>query len=192
MLKRGLLFLLIIIGFNACNNELSDEKKELYTKKGDEIKSTSFKEMSGKLMEKMQEGGPALAIPFCNLEALPITNKLSEQFNVEIKRTSDKLRNVNNSPTKRELELINKYKSSLINNEVLNPVIELDSTGNPHYYAPIIVKANCLNCHGKFGETLSIKTDSIIKFLYPKDLAINYKENDLRGIWSVKFKKSER
>ena len=42
---------------------------------------------------------------------------------------------------------------------------------------------------GKVDEFVSVKTDSIIKSLYSNDKAIGYIEGDLRGIWSIEFKK---
>jgi len=34
---------------------------------------------------------------------------------------------------------------------------------------------------------VSKPTDSLIKTLYPNDLATGYKVGDLRGIWSIQF-----
>jgi len=34
-----------------------------------------------------------------------------------------------------------------------------------------------------------VQTDSIIKKLYPFDIATGYSEGDLRGIWSITFLK---
>ena len=69
----------------------------------------------------------------------------------------------------------------------ITPIVEVDNNNNKHYYAPILLKANCLACHGKVDEFISVKTDSIIKSLYPDDKAVGYNEGDLRGIWSITF-----
>ena len=77
----------------ACNSKLSNNEKEVFTAKGKDIAKATFNELSSNLMEQMKLGGPSQAIPFCNLQATPITEQLSEKYNVIIKRTSNKLIN---------------------------------------------------------------------------------------------------
>ena len=107
----------------------------------------------------------------------------------EIGIKSDKVRNQDNKATERELQIIENYKNLQSENIKLVPIVEIDNNSKKHFYAPIIINEKCLVCHGKLEEKLSIKTDSIIKSLYPNDVAIGYKVGDLRGIWSVEFKK---
>lgn len=180
---------LIFMSMLSCGNSLTDKEKLEYANKGNEISQAAFKALSEKLTEQMKLGGPAQAIPFCNVEAMPLTQQLSEEFNVTIKRVSDKVRNEKNTPNKRELEIIDNYHKLISEKKEITPIVELGSKNNKHFYAPITVKANCLACHGKVGEFVTVKTDSIIKSLYPKDKAIGYNEGDLRGIWSIEFKK---
>lgn len=187
MLKK-VLFFSVFISLLACDNSLSEKEKEEYAAKGKEIVQATFKELSGNLMEQMKAGGPQQAIPFCNEQAMPITNELSEQYQVTIKRTSDKLRNSANQPSERELQIIEQYNNDLKNKSDLKPIVEVDNENTKHFYAPIVMQANCLVCHGTVNETVTVKTDSIIKSLYPNDVATGYAEGDLRGIWSVTFK----
>ena len=65
--------------------------------------------------------------------------------------------------------------------------VEIDKSGNPHFYAPILLQQKCLTCHGIIGEDITFKTDSIIKSIYQNDVATGFKEGDLRGIWSITF-----
>ena len=181
--------IIVLLTITACNNSLSTKEKEAYTKKGKEIVQASFKELSSNLMQQMKQGGPAQAVPFCNTQAMPITNNMAKKFDVTIKRTSDKVRNQDNKATERELQIIENYKNLQSENKKLVPIVEIDNNSKKHFYAPIIINEKCLVCHGKLEEKLSIKTDSIIKSLYPNDVAIGYKVGDLRGIWSVEFKK---
>lgn len=184
---KNLLILLVFLGMLSCDKSLTEKEKQEYTNKGNEISQATFKALNEKLTEQMKSGGPAQAIPFCNVAALPITQQLSEEYNVTIKRTSDKLRNQENKPSSRELEIINIYQELISNEQEISPIVELDNDNNKHYYAPIRLKVNCLACHGKVEEFISLKTDSIIKSLYPNDKAIGYNEGDLRGIWSIEF-----
>ena len=85
------------------------------------------------------------------------------------------------------MEVIEAYKQSKENGEDLLPIVEIDLENKKHFYAPIIVQAKCLTCHGKVNETMTVKTDSIIKSIYPFDIATGYSEGDVRGVWSITF-----
>jgi len=187
MVKK-ITILFVLISILSCKTELSKEEEQAFISKGKEITQASFKELSSNLMEQMKLGGPVQAVPFCNHEAMPITNKMAEKFKVTIKRTSDKIRNPKNKASVRELEIINKYQYLLNQGEELTPIVELDKNNQKHYFAPIQLNSKCLTCHGKLEEKLSVKTDSLIKSFYPNDKAIGYTEGDLRGIWSIAFK----
>jgi hypothetical protein len=180
--------ILILMSVLACDNSLSKKERENYIIKGTEVAQNSFKEIKGQLKAQLKDGGPIQAIPFCNEQAIPITRSLSDKFNVTIKRTSDKLRNQQNAPSERELEIIQDYKNSLANNEQLIPIVELDYNNKKHFYSPILLKAECLICHGKLNESINSETAVIVNSLYPNDKATGYKEGDLRGIWSITFK----
>jgi len=186
---KNLVFLLFLILFVSCKESLPTKEIEIYSIKGTEIAQATFKSLSGNLMEQISQGGPAQAVPFCNLNAVSITDALSNQYDVQIRRTSNKLRSCDNEPTDRELDIILKYEALVLNNEKLKPVVELDESGKKHFYAPIKMAANCLTCHGIVNETMTVKTDSIIKELYPFDIATGYKKEELRGIWSITFNK---
>jgi hypothetical protein len=184
---KNLLTVLVFMAMLSCDNSLTDKEKQEYSDKGKEIAQASFNALSEKLTEQMKMGGTAQAIPFCNIEAMPLTQQLSAKYNVAIKRTSNKLRNQKNKPTERELEIINNYHKLISDNKEIMPIVEVDINNIKHFYTPIIVKANCLVCHGKPDEFVTMKTDSIIKSLYPNDKAVGYNEGDLRGIWSITF-----
>lgn len=186
MFKKVLIFALVAL-FVSCAEGFSEKEKQAYTLKGKEITQVTFKELSTNLMTQMKAGGPAQAIPFCNQKASPITEEVSEKYNVVIKRTSNKLRSCENEPTGRELEIMDVYQQLISENKELQPIVEIDKDQKKHFYAPIKVKANCLVCHGKVNETMTVKTDSIIKSIYQFDIATGYSEGDLRGIWSIAF-----
>lgn len=186
MLKK-LLFLTIFVSFISCSTDFSEKEKQEYKLKGQEIAQATFNELSSQLMAQMKEGGPAQAVPFCKENAAVILEKLSTKYDVTIKRSSDLLRSCKIEPTERELEIIYSYQKLISEEKELNPVVEIDLNNKKHFYAPIIIKANCLICHGKVNETMSVKTDSIIKSIYPFDIATGYSEGDLRGVWSITF-----
>lgn len=168
----------------------SEEQRQKYTAKGNEISQKTFTALSSELMTQMKAGGPVEAVSFCNVHALPLTDTLSKQDGVVIKRTSDKIRNKANRATPRELEVIISYKGQIDLGQELQPIVE-KMGDQVHYYAPIKVKAACLSCHGN-NDQISQPVDSILSLKYPKDLAVNYKEGELRGIWSITFENGNK
>ncbi len=184
MKKFIILILLIISQFSCKSDSLSDKEIKKYTTKGKEIGQSVLKKLGGNLMQQMKSGGVKQAMSFCNVAAIPLTEKLSKKHNVTIKRTSHKLRNNNNKPSLEEENILKQYLNSLEKGEKLKPIINKDTNGKIHFYAPIKMQKKCLACHGE----VSRKTDSIIKIYYPKDLATGFNENDIRGLMSITFK----
>lgn len=185
-----LIVFLSVLVFASCSSRFSEEEKQEYLVKGNEISQKAFTALSSELMHQMKAGGPVQAVSFCNVHALSITDSVSLENQVQIKRTSDKIRNKANRATPRELEVIISYEAQIDLEKELNPIVEKKGE-QIHYYAPIKVQAACLNCHGT-SEEISKSADSIIALKYPKDLAVNYKEGELRGIWSITFENSNK
>ncbi|RAR49009.1 c-type heme family protein [Flavobacterium lacus] len=146
----------------------------------------STKKILGKnLMEAIQQKGTMEALTFCNIQAIPLTDSMSTQFNATIKRVSDKNRNPNNKANAEELHYIAQFKKDLVDKKDIKPIV-LEKGDNIQFYYPIETNTLCLQCHGK-----QIKPEvrrQILK-LYPRDLAVGYDENEVRGIWSISFKK---
>ena len=180
-------FVFLILLLSSCEPSLSEKEIRQYREQGDEIVKSASEKLSGTLMSKMKEGGALEAIGFCNQSALPITKKMAAYHGVEIKRTSLKIRNPENLPNEEELKVLHYYEDKLSEGKTLNPLVSLDPSGKPNYYAPIRVEQKCLMCHGTPKQELSSSIDSILKVKYPEDLAVRYREGDLRGIWSISF-----
>lgn len=187
-MKIIFIFVLIITA-TSCSKSLSDKEKKEYTITGKEIAEATATILVTNLSQKMKSGGVQEAVPFCNTMALPLTEEIEKKYDVTIKRTSLFIRNEENKPNEAEIIILNQYKKSLANNETLEPIIHMDNSDNPHFYAPIVLQKKCLACHGAFGKEVTKQTDSIIKSYYPNDKATGFKEGDLRGIWSITFNK---
>lgn len=191
-MKHYTLVLFLSISFLSCSDALTKEEIERYTEKGNLIVTSAAGELSGNLMSKMKEGGIPVAVEFCSEKALPITKEISDNYSVQIKRTSLKWRNPLNTPTENELFVIKEFQKELGRSELLKAKVRLDQNGTPHYYAPILIEKKCLMCHGTLNKELSRAADSIIKSYYPEDLATGFSEGDLRGIWSISFEKHSK
>ena len=144
------------------------------------------KKLLGKnLMEAIQQKGTMEALTFCNIQAIPLTDSMSKQFNANIKRVSDKNRNPNNKANAEELYYIAQFKKELVDKKDIKPVA-LEKGDKIQFYYPIETNTMCLQCHGK---QIKPEVERQILKLYPKDLAVGYDENEVRGIWSITFTK---
>lgn len=188
MSRLAFTFLLLML-FAGCQTTLSDKEIAAYKEKGALISKGAGKELSAALTGKMKSGGIAEAIEFCNTAALPLTQQMSDKHKVHIKRTSLKTRNPLNKPSDNEILVLRDFQTDLDRGISLEPKVKLDQNGIPNYYAPILIEAKCLVCHGTMNKELSRPVDSIIKSYYPNDMATGYDEGDLRGIWSIAFSK---
>ena len=188
-MKKLILLLVTMAMIAGCKSELSEEEQAAYHHKGKVIVQDTFKELSTQLMEKMKEGGPELALPFCNVQALPLTLDVAAKNGVEIKRVSNKLRNIKNSPSKHANDQLNAYLENQQAGIESQAVVARDEAGVVHYYAPIRIMKQCLVCHGSPGENMLHKTDSLIKSYYPEDAATGYSDGELRGMWDIAFLK---
>lgn len=157
-----------------------------YLKEGGEIAQATFKVLSQNLQNAMAEGGVENALKFCNVNAMPITDSLAKHYNVEIKRTSHKVRNPNNNPTSQEQVVLENFLSK---EKILKPLVQQSEDGSVAFYAPIVMKGLCVTCHGQVGSTLAEKDYQIIQSLYPEDKATGFNVDELRGMWSITFNK---
>lgn len=166
---------------------LDDSLKVVLTNKGIEIAVLTTSALQKALKGAIQEGGLEYAIKFCNLEALEITDSISEMESVAVKRVAKKYRNPLNEMNDLENDLFASYVSQLQNEQSLHPVIMADSKGHPVFYQPIYTGALCLNCHGEMGTNINAELAGTIQKLYPEDQATGFKEGQLRGMWAITF-----
>jgi cytochrome c553 len=146
----------------------------------------STKKILGKnLMGAIQKNGTLAALSFCNIKAMPLTDSMATKYNAVIKRVSDKNRNPNNKANQEELKYINQFKNDMFAKKEIKPVM-IEKGNEIHFYYPIQTNTMCLQCH---GEQIKPEVSKQILKLYPNDLAVGYSENQIRGIWSIKFNK---
>jgi len=160
-----------------------------YVIQGNAIAKISFETISEELKEALQNGGIEQALKYCNEKAYPITDSLSAANQVSIRRVSNKNRNPRNKADKLEEFLIKGFGNDLNVEKELTPrlVLKDDSV---IFYKAIIIQPQCLTCHGQPERELSFQTDSLIRTLYPKDKAIGYQVNQVRGLWRIGFKQN--
>ena len=165
------------------------EKQKTYEEIGLEYALSTKKLLGENLMGTIQKKGTLEALAFCNIQAMPLTDSMSVNYNATIKRVSDKNRNPNNKANAEELVYLEQFKKALAAKAEPKPVI-VDKGEKVQFYYPIPTNTMCLQCHGK-PENIKPEVRAKTLKLYPKDLAIGYGENQLRGIWSITFDKKK-
>lgn len=165
------------------NKGIAVEKLEISSDSLHSYATETKKLLMKNVAEQMQKGGPESALEFCNIEAMPLTKSMSDKHGLVISRVSDKRRNPKNVANQEELKLIEQYKKQLLAGELLKPV-----RTETHYYEPLVTNVMCLQCHGELGKNVQPKVATKIAELYPNDLATGYKENEVRGLISIKMK----
>jgi cytochrome c553 len=165
------------------------EKQKTYEEIGLEYALSTKKVLGENLMGTIQKKGTLEALAFCNIQAMPLTDSMSFNYNATIKRVSDKNRNPNNKANAEELKYIEQFKRDSAENKESKPVV-VDKGGKVQFYYPIPTNTMCLQCHGK-PENIKPEVRAKTLKLYPNDLAIGYGENEVRGIWSITFNKNK-
>ncbi len=193
----ALFFFVSVLLFGGCENPNTpaqstakvEDSNDLFLKKGQQVASVTFATLSGNLQKAMKEGGVKNAVEYCNLAALPLVDSLSQIHNAQIRRTSLKVRNPKDKPTAQELTQLQAYEKQSQSGEKLKPVVKEIDPNTVAFYAPIHMMPLCGKCHGEVGNTLLEKDYEVIQKYYPEDQAIGYVSGDLRGMWSISFKK---
>jgi len=166
-----------------------EAEKTAYLEKGKAIAAETFANLSGRLAAALESGGVQQAVPVCQAAAMSITDSLSQLHNAVIRRTSLQVRNPKNAPAEWEKKVLQDFETKAKAGGEIKPFVQMLDDGSVAFAAPIRIMPLCLQCHGKPGETLTPDYDAIIKTLYPADQAIGYADGQLRGMWSIVFKK---
>lgn len=166
---------------------LTDSLKSILVQRGDNIAKHAQAAFQVALKGAIQSGGMGYAIGFCNIEALPITDSVSELKQANIKRLAKKNRNPLNATNEAESEIYKAYILEWLNGQVLQARIIPNEEGHPVYYRPIGIQPLCLNCHGVPGQEIPPDLAEKIVELYPEDRAIDFKNGELRGMWAIEF-----
>lgn len=160
---------------------------------GNEITQEAQESLISTLQEAIAEKGVSEAIEFCNVEALPILQEVSEKYNVQVRRASFDYRNPEDAPRDYEAGILDTYVYNMENNLESEPNVQKFENGDILLYTKAIKipSALCLNCHGEPGKEVAQETLNKIDELYPEDKAKGHKIGDLRGMWSVRMTKKE-
>lgn len=183
-------FILLFFIFSCITKSDKTEQlnKNIFVEKADSLITITFDTLRNSLLKAIGENNFEGAVSFCNEAAYRLTNTYTTGT-MTVKRTSDKFRNPSNAPDSMEKRILAAFQQSKNSGEKINSVFEEDNRNRYHYFKPIIVQAMCLNCHGSRAENIQPAVWQSIQQKYPADLAYDYKEGDLRGMWHVTYSK---
>jgi len=183
----------IALSFSLSLLSCSENKVEVSEQEiaGMRTTATEFmKDLKGVLISQIQTNGVLQAVSVCSDTAQVLTNNFGIQKGVYIKRVSFKNRNENNFPDDFEKKVLSKFEM-LHQNKELNSetehaeIVEEGEFKYLRYLKPILVQAECLNCHGSETDIMP-EVKQLIAQEYSDDKAIGYKIGDLRGAVSLK------
>ena len=167
----------------------TDNKKDLTPlEQGLNFAMQTQKVLAENLMNEINTQGTVHAFTFCSAKAVTLTDSMALALNIQIKRVSDKPRNPNNKANKQESAYITKSKEFMAKGEKIKPEMT-ETNGKMVGYYPIMTNQICMQCHGNQDTEVLSETLLQINKLYPNDKGIDYKINELRGIWVVEMNK---
>lgn len=177
---------------NTLQEELEDktdnETDLKHLEQGKNFVLQTQKVLSENLMNEINTHGTVQALTFCSAKAIRLTDSMGLLLNVQIKRVTDKARNPDNKANKQELEYITKSKDLPAKGKDIQPEMT-EINGKMMGYYPIMTNQLCMQCHGNKDTEVLPETLLQINKLYPNDKGIDYKINELRGIWVVEMNK---
>lgn len=182
----------LLFGCNGSGNKAGESDpvvNDPAVSKSIKIIRHTLKAMSGELRRAVRRGGVQEAVPYCNANAMPITQQMATKYNAKVRRISLKYRNEKNAPTPAEKRIMKQYAQDLAAGKKLKFKVTELPDGNTMFNSAIQIRSTCLKCHGTVGTDISETDYQLIKSLYPNDKAVGYKVAELRGMWSIVFGK---
>lgn len=158
------------------------------SEKGQKIVSLAQAELGKNLMGAIQSKKVVGAVEFCSERAIPITLSHAKISKAQIKRATDKPRNPQNLAEAEELKYIRQFQQDVAAGKTPQAVLVSNDVEH-RYYSPILTNGMCLQCHGVVPETVVQEVYDKIHRLYPADKAMGYKTDQVRGVFSVRWKK---
>ena len=146
------------------------------------------KSLKKELKTALKKGGAANAMETCHLKAPDIATDLSASSKWDARRTSLKVRNLEDAPDKWEAAVLERFEkqnaAGADDDEMEYSEVVAGKDGGKvfRYMKAITTQRICLKCHGeKIDSGVRKQLDS----LYPFDQATGFTEDDLRGAFSL-------
>jgi hypothetical protein len=145
-------------------------------------KDALFDQLSTRLLASMSSEGPAKATEVCSKLAQKIAADVGHEHGVAIGRTGVRLRNTKNvAPV---------WAEPFLKELPQQPVFTKLEDGRTGALFPIMLKVQCLTCHGP-ADKIAEEIQSELVRLYPDDQATGFQEGELRGWFWVEVPAQE-
>jgi len=169
---------------NAQKDRMAPDDEQLLMTASVRLIDSFGKQLKSELMSALNEGGPENAISVCQVRAPQIAAANSSEH-WSIKRVTDRNRNPDNLATEHELSIMARFKDTVGGApEFTFEWARTDEGKIFRYYRPIKVAPLCVKCHGT-AEDISESVRTVLSEKYPQDWAVDYKPDDLRGLFVV-------
>lgn len=139
---------------------------------------------------EIEKGSFVGAIDACSNQAPKMAAQASQNTGWAIRRVSLKNRNPKATPDAWEKEALQEFDRRALAGE--NPAslekVEFVNEGGTRtlrYLKALPTQSLCLNCHGA-PETMAPEVKAQIAKIYPNDLAVGYREGQVRGALTIK------
>ncbi len=189
-MRKKKLAAILLIGFtvsSSCSALFANDSQNNIQQARKIVKQYAFT-LKHELKSALKEKGTVLAVESCHLKAPDISDNVSHSSGWQVRRTSLKVRNLEDAPDKWEntvlqnFEQMNKDGAPFDEMEFSEVVTKKDGSKEFRYMKAIPTKKVCLQCH---GSNIKSKVASQLDSLYPFDRAVGFKVNDLRGAFSL-------
>jgi len=147
------------------------------------------RELKMTLRSAIAEGGFLHGVAACR-NHVPGVIQSFEEDGWDVSRTSLKVRNPENAPDAWEKQVLQEFEQDRKNGApfkqlVHSEIVEENGERVYRFMQAIPAKSMCLTCHGaNIGPSLA----ATIKWKYPKDKAVNFRVDDIRGAFTLSKK----
>jgi hypothetical protein len=190
-MKKSIVLFLFLLGLFLPFSAETEEGSDFLLKRSQRIAQSYMKELKAKLVEAMSKGGPTTALDVCGVEAMRLSAAYEKKYPdvIEVKRFSDRYRNIANKPSSQETEILKLFQAEMSDGKLVSRHVVRKEGELFNFYKPIEVQGQCLLCHGPRNE-LAPDVRAALDLRYPDDKATGYKVGDLRGAIKIRIKPS--
>ncbi|MEM8767210.1 MAG: DUF3365 domain-containing protein [Pseudomonadota bacterium] len=142
------------------------------------------KPLQAQLQAALAAGGPVEALKICQVVAPQLAEAISAEHELTLRRVSLKHRNpTQGDPTDWQRMALETFEAELAAGTQMDELLYAYAAEDEFRYMKAIPTGRpCLACH---GEQLAPEVSATLATLYPEDLAIGFKEGDIRGAFVV-------
>ncbi|RYU81058.1 c-type heme family protein [Hymenobacter persicinus] len=149
---------------------------------GDSLTESADRALRRQLADRLQVGGVAAALSYCQPEAYAATDSLARIFKATPRRLSGRPRNPRN-----QAQL---PAAALVPDTATARLVSRATAETFVYQRPITLNdAQCLRCHGQIGKDVSAADYALIRHSYPADQATGYQLGQAMGVWQVRLQR---